>query len=46
MGIKNEKHESFIQDEILKITQTLKKFIKKVGVHCSFFATWGKRTIN
>jgi hypothetical protein len=22
------------------------KFIKKVGVHCSFFATWGKRTIN
>lgn len=25
--------------------ETIKKFTKKVNIHCSFFAVWGKRTI-
>lgn len=36
--------ENIIQDGYLKVVNILKKFIKKVSIHCSFFAVWGQRT--
>ena len=38
--------EKFIQLNYLKAAEIIKKFIKKAGIHCSFFSVWGTRTEN
>jgi hypothetical protein len=43
--INNEKILNYVEDHIFEVAAMIRSFMKKNKIHCSFFATWGQRTV-